>query len=466
MTHKKYSPGRIRICLLFAVALALSIPASAEWKEKVLYSFQGGTNDGSVPIGSLVFDKQGNIYGALEFYGPGSCAPQGNACGAVYQLTPPAQKGDAWKETLIYEFQGKGANDGELPAGGLLIDAEGNLYGVTAYGGTGNCTLLGVAAGCGTVFELSPPKQKGGAWTETILYSFPTMKQGYFPGGSVVFDKAGNLYGATSFGGTKGTTCDPYYGGQCGVVFEISPPKHKGGAWTQKVLHDFPGTASGKQDGDGAEPNGGLVLDSKGTIYGTSYFGGNGTAVCGSIGCGTVFSFTPPTKQGGVWTEKIIHRFSGQDGGEPSSGVILGTSGTLYGTTLGGIHGYGCAYELTPSTNGKWKETVLYTFTDDQNGAWPEAAFVRDSTGNLYATAYNGGGESQNGNTFKLSHQKNGKWSLAVLHGFADGIPDGEYPAAPLIFDKAGNLYSTTQDGGSGTNCRFLGCGTVFEVSP
>ncbi len=384
----------------------------------MLYSFQGGTNDGSVPIGSVVFDKQGNIYGALEFYGPGSCAPQGNACGAVYQLTPPAQKGGAWKETLIYEFQGKGANDGELPAGGLLIDAQGNLYGVTAYGGTGNCTLLGVAAGCGTVFELSPPLQQGGAWTETILYSFPTMKQGYFPWGSVVFDKAGNLYGATSFGGTKGTTCDGFYGGQCGVVFEISPPKQKGGAWTQKVLHNFPGTASGKQDGDGAEPNGGLVLDSKGTIYGTSYFGGNGAAVCGSIGCGTVFSLSPPAKQGEAWTEKIIHRFSGQDGAEPTSGIMLGTSGTLYGTTRGGIHGYGCAYELAPSANDKWKETVLYAFTEeDKNGGDPEAAFVRNSTGNLYGTSNVGGGESRWGNVFRLSHQRKGKWSFSVLFG-------------------------------------------------
>ena len=120
MIHKKCSPGRIRIYLLFAVALALSIPASAAWKEKVLYSFQGGTNDGSVPIGSVVFDKQGNIYGALECYGPGSCTPHGK-CIAVRSInsTPPAQKGGAWKETLIYEFQGKGANDGELPAGGL-----------------------------------------------------------------------------------------------------------------------------------------------------------------------------------------------------------------------------------------------------------------------------------------------------------------------------------------------------------
>ena len=175
----------------------------------------------------------------------------------------------------------------------------------------------------------------------------------------------------------------------------------------------------------------------------------------------------PANQAGRVWTEKIIHRFSAQDGGEPSSGVILGTSGTLYGTTVGGIHGYGCAYELKPSANGKWKETVLYGFTEeDKNGGDPEAAFVRDSAGNLYGTSNVGGGESRWGNVFRLSHQRKGKWSFSVLYGFANGIPDGEAPAAPLIFDKAGNLYSTTQDGGSGTGCSFYGCGTVFEVSP
>jgi hypothetical protein len=466
MIHEKYSPGRIRICLLFAVALALSIPASAEWKEKVLYSFQGGTNDGSVPIGSVVFDKQGNIYGALEFYGPGSCAPQGNACGAVYQLTPPAQKGGAWKETLIYEFQGKGANDGELPAGGLLIDAQGNLYGVTAYGGTGNCTLLGVAAGCGTVFELSPPQRQGSAWTETILYSFPTMKQGYFPWGSVVFDKAGNLYGATSFGGTKGTTCDPYYGGQCGVVFEISPPKQKGGAWTQKVLHDFPGTASGKQDGDGAEPNGGLVLDSKGTIYGTSYYGGIGTGSCGSVGCGTVFSLSPPAKQGEAWTESVIHRFDSANSYEawPMDGLILNKSGYLFGTTLKDT-----VFRLAPTSEhpGQWDETILHSYKGNGPFYDLDAPVIFDARGDLYTTAYAGSGGSIDGNVFEL-HPPAGKqreWKIDVLYSFVDS-PDGAYPAAGLIFDKAGNLYSTTQDGGTGTNCSFYGCGTVFEVSP
>ena len=235
--------------------------------------------------------------------------------------------------------------------------------------------LLGDAAGCGAVYELSPPKQEGGAWTETILYSFPTRSKDICQWGAWYSTNLAISTVQLVFGGTKGTTCDGYYGGQCGVVFEISPPKQKGGAWTQKVLHDFPGTASGKQDGDGAEPNGGLVLDSEGTIYGTSYYGGIGTGSCGSVGCGTVFSLTPPTKQSGVWTEKIIHRFSGQDGAEPTSGIMLGTSGTLYGTTLGGIHGYGCAYELAPSTNGKWKETVLYAFTEEQEWGGSRSRF-------------------------------------------------------------------------------------------
>ena len=270
--YRKRSQSLISFRLLLAVALTFALPASAEWKEKVLYSFQGGT-DGSVPIGSLIRDSAGNIYGATEQGGATTCRSP-LSCGTIFQLVPPAKQGAPWTENVLHVFQGNANNDGATPGGGLVMDGSGNLYGVTAYGGTGNCVLLGDSVGCGAVYEMSPPQQKGGAWTETILYSFPTSKRGYLPNGDLVFDKSGNLYGATVFGGTKGTTCDPYYGGQCGVVFEISPPKQKGGAWTQKVLHDFPGIASGKQYGDGAEPNGGLVLDSKSTIYGTSYIGG------------------------------------------------------------------------------------------------------------------------------------------------------------------------------------------------
>jgi hypothetical protein len=300
MTQKERSPLATRLMTLLALILVFVVfvsSASAEWKEKVLYSFQGGT-DGAVPAGGVVFDKAGNLYGATNQGGSTSCSPIAD-CGTVFQLSPPAQKGDPWTETVLYTFKGKQSNDGDSPSGGLLIDTQGNLYGVTGYGGTGNCIILGITGGCGTVYELSPPKQKGDAWTETILYSFPTTKQGYLPNGELVFDSTGNLYGATSFGGTKGTTCDKFYGGQCGVVFELSPPRTKGGKWTEKVLHAFAGGT------DGAAPNSGLLRDRKGTIYGTTFAGGN--QACnfgqGEIGCGIVFKLLPPSKKGGAWTE-------------------------------------------------------------------------------------------------------------------------------------------------------------------
>ena len=181
------------------------------------------------------------------------------------------------------------------------------------------------------MYELSPPKQKGGAWTETILYSFPTAKQGYLPNGNLVFDSTGNLYGATTFGGDKGTTCDKFYGGQCGTIFKLSPPITNGGKWTEKVLHSFAGISNGQQTGDGANPNGRLVLDSKGNIYGTTYIGGYNCPDSSNQGCGTAFELTPAT-QGTPWREKIIHRFSGgSDGGQPSSGLIFGADGSLIG---------------------------------------------------------------------------------------------------------------------------------------
>jgi uncharacterized repeat protein (TIGR03803 family) len=452
MTHTKCSPSLIHVCLLLAVALTFAVPASAEWNEKVLYSFQGGTTDGAFPAGGVVFDPQGNLYGVLQDYGPGSCAPIGNECGAVFQLTPPAQKGGAWTETLIYTFQGKGSNDGESPNGGLLIDGQGNLYGVTAYGGTGDCVLLGVPAGCGTVYEISPPKQKGGAWTETILYSFPTTKQGYFPIGNLVFDKVGNLYGATTFGGTRGTTCDPFYGGQCGVVFELNPPKTNGGKWTEEVLHNF---ASGT---DGANPNGGLVLDGAGNVYGTTYAGG-------SQGRGTVFKLKPPATKGSPWTEKVVYRFNPARSYEawPMDGLIMDKEGHLFGTTHEDT-----VFRLVPSSKkpGSWTETILYSYKGKGPSYALDAPLIFDSAGNLYSTVYAGSGGSVNGNVFKLRPPsgKGKDWTIDVLHDFVRS-PDGEWPAAGLVFGKSGSLYGTTQAGGTGQACQS-GCGTVFKVWP
>jgi len=438
------------------VALATN-HSSAEWKEKVLYSFQGGT-DGQLPVGSIVFDSAGNLYGATTQGGATNCSPLAD-CGTVFQLTPPPKKGDPWTETVLYTFKGAKYGDGDEPAGGLLIDSQGNLYGTTAYGGTGDCVLLGVKGGCGTVYELSPPQQKGDAWTETILYSFPTAKQGYLPNGDLVFDSAGNLYGATQFGGGKGTTCDKFYQ-YCGAVFELSPPKTKGGKWTEKVLHGFAGIANGQQFGDGASPNGGLVLDSKGAIYGTTYIGGYNCPHNSEQGCGTAFELQPPTKSG-AWTETVLYRFNrnAADNGLPSAGFVMDGRGDLYGTTLGTVF----RLSAPRAKSGHWKETILYTFSQEAYG--PEGALIFGQGGSLCGTTYSS--NTFHGTVFKLKppSRKRGAWALRILYGFT-GPPDGAQPAAKLISDKHGNLYSTTTLGGSGTGCGFAGCGTVFEVKP
>jgi hypothetical protein len=136
-------------------------------------------------------------------------------------------------------FKGKRADYGEVPDG-LIIDTVGNRYGVTEYCGTRDCVLLDLKAGRGTVYKLFPSKQKGGTWKETILYSFPTAKQGYVPNGDLLLDSMGNLYGATIFDGGKGMTCDEFYGGNCGAVFELSPPTQKGGKWTRSYCTHSP----------------------------------------------------------------------------------------------------------------------------------------------------------------------------------------------------------------------------------
>jgi uncharacterized repeat protein (TIGR03803 family) len=429
--------------------LILTSTASAKWNEKVLYSFQGGT-DGATPAGGVVFDKSGNLYGATTDGGSTNCSPVA-ACGTVYQLAPPAKKGGAWTETILRVFQGKASNDGELPAGGVIADASGNIYGTTAYGGSGGCVLLGITGGCGTVYEFSPPQTKGGAWTYAILYSFQGGKDGYLPIGDLAFDSAGNLYGSTEFGGGKGTTCDPDYQ-YCGTVFKLSPPKTKGGKWTEKVLHSF---AAGT---DGANPNGGLVLDSAGDIFGTTAFGGS--TRCQGPGCGTAFELKRPTKTGGKWTEKMLHVFTdSDDGAGPNGGLIFDAKGRLYGTAGGGGSArLGIVFRLSPK-GGKWNETVLHTFTDNVHGRNPVGPLSPDSSGGFYGTALDG--PNFRGLVFRLTLPKThgGDWVFSILYPFK-GVPDAGFPEARLIFDKARALYSTTVGGGTASG------GTVFKLRP
>jgi hypothetical protein len=466
MDCNRNAPAVRRFLALFTVILSLASAASAEWKEKVLYSFQSDP-DGATPVGAVVFDKAGNLYGTTRNGGASSCHSV-QQCGTVYQLAPPAKQGGPWTETVLYIFKGNTSNDGASPYGGLVIDAAGNLYGTTGYGGTGNCTVLGILMGCGTVFEMSPPKQKGGKWTETVLYSFPTPKQGFSPAGDLVFDGAGNLYGATTYGGGYGTTCNPYYP-YCGAVFELSPPKIKGGKWTEKVLYSFKGVAAGARFGDGANPNGGLVLDRKGALYGTTYFGGNNVkGQCqggvGGTGCGIVFKLVPPSQKGGKWTKKLLHQFDGKDGSNSNASVVFDGSGNLDGTTSFGPGPYGLAFQLK-RPSGKvhaWTETVLHAFSGGSDGENPMAGLTFEASGNLYGTAL--GGTIHGGVVFCLKPPRRGNsWPFTVLYNLK-GSPDGDHPTAVLVSDSSGNLYSTTQWGGTGQACQ--GCGTVFEISP
>ena len=425
--------------------------SAAEWKEKVLYSFQGGSTDGALPAGGVVFDAAGNLYGATT-QGFGFCPPA--QCGSVFQLAPPAKKGDPWTETVLHVFTGNSNGDGDTPVGGLVIDSAGNLYGTAGYGGTGDCVLLGTKVGCGIVYEMTRPQTEGGKWTETVLYSFQGGRDGYLPVGNLTFDKAGNLYGATEYGGGFGSCNSPFYQ-YCGAIFKLSPPKTKGGKWKEKVLYGF------KSGVDGANPNGGLILDSKGAIYGTTYAGGNQSCKYDtSVGCGTAFELKPPADKGAAWEETVLQRFSKGES-NPWTSMTFGGKSYLYGTTLATV------FRLAPPSakSGRWKETIVYTFNQDAYS--PQGALIFDHSGNLYGTTNVGGGGSRRGNVFQLKPpiRQGGAWTHSVLHGFT-GIPDGENPAATLTFDKDGNLYGTTQYGGTGSGCSFTGCGTVFEVKP
>jgi hypothetical protein len=268
------------------------------------------------------------------------------------------------------------------------------------------------------------------------------------------------------FGGGFGTTCNGFYQ-YCGAIFKLSPPTTKGGKWTEKVLYGFKGVAVGAQFGDGANPNGGLVLDRKGAIYGTTYIGGYNCPHNSGQGCGTVFELKPPTKKGGAWAERVLHVFkNGDDGAQPGAGVLLDAKGAVYGGAEGGAKGGGVVFRLAASSGGRWTETVLYNFTVAPEGGYDPRVARLDKSGNLYGTTNVGPGESLAGSVFRLkpSGRKGGAWAINILHGFTNR-PDGAFPNTPLAFDTSGDIYGATQFGGTGQSCQ-RGCGTIYEVLP
>jgi hypothetical protein len=427
---KLVTRSRFPILLTFGAVLLLLPTVQAATREKVLYRFAGGT-DGSHPSSNLLLDAAGNLYGTTAAGGNLSdCSNYyGSGCGVVFELTP---FGDGkWQESVLYAFQG--GTDGLEPTGNLVFDADGNIYGTTYGGGTG--TACKAIPGCGTVFELSP--EGDGTWTETVLYSFQDGSDGALPV-SLTIDASGNLYGANTTGGTE-----------FGTVFELSPPR-EGAAWKETTLYSFQAFE--------IQVNPGLVLDAKGNLYGTWY-----QLYSCYPGCGVVFQLKHAGKN---WQETDLYDFQGGgNGGEPMAGVIFDGKGHVYGTGAEGGNNQGIAFELTRSGN-RWTEVLLYNFCSRNNcadGADPQAPLVFDQSGNLYGTTEEGGtgcSFSQScGVVFKLTPGKFG-WSETVLHNFK-GAPDGSNPAQGVIFDKTGNMYGTTPNGGTSG-----GYGTVFELTP
>jgi len=416
----KFSPAWSMVLSIVALVLVSVSTASAQ-TEKVLHAFGAGT-DGAYPFDTPIFDANGNMYGTTWEGG-------NTNHGTVFEMSPDGKGG--WNEAVLYNFQGRPTDGGKV-SGGVILDAAGNLYGTSRYGGSEACS-----GACGTVFELS---NSGGTWTETILYLFTGGADGFHPFGGLTMDAAGNLYGMTHDGGSKGR----------GTVFKLSL---NNGTWTKTILFNFGGSA-------GEFPVSTLTLDSLGNLYGTASAGGvkNG---------GLVFELTKTAK--GNWKEIVLHNFiGGADGSEPSANVIFDTAGNLYTTTFYGGGGgcpAGCGTIVELSLSGStWTETIIQKFTQDATGYHLNSGVVIDSTGTIiYGTTRDGGdlnvcNATGCGSVFKMT-LSGGIWTRTQLYAFRGFPADGSVPFSGVTLNN-GVLYGTTVFGGKNHP------GTLYEVIP
>ncbi|HEY6619635.1 MAG TPA: choice-of-anchor tandem repeat GloVer-containing protein [Steroidobacteraceae bacterium] len=344
----------------------------------LLHSFAGGSSDGADPYHTLIQGSDGNFYGTTLAGGAGNV-------GTIFKITPSGT------ESVFYSFT-------IVPYSGLVQSSDGNIYGTTANGG---------ASGRGTVFKITP------SGTETLLYSFPAGSSDPYCG--LVQGSDGNFYGTTGAGGASDD----------GTVFKITP------SGSEANVYSFAKTGT-----NGQTPYAGLIQGTDGNFYGTTYFGG-------ANGFGTVFKVTP----GG--TETVLYSFAGgNDGEHPYADVIQGSDGNFYGTTYqGGTGGYGTVFRLSPSGT----ETVLYSFAGGtSDGASPEAGVIEGSDGNFYGSTLQGGASGL-GTVFKLTPSG----TETISHSFA-GSSDGANPGANLVQGSDGNLYGSTGAGGTSGDGTFF----------
>jgi uncharacterized repeat protein (TIGR03803 family) len=339
----------------------LSPQTDGAWSETILHNFPSSSDDGVSPYAGMAPGPSGSLYGATQLGGtyragvafeltraasgwdygvvysfgaPDTlvCCPRGNLIVgpgnslyetgyAAFELSPGP---DGWVEGILHNFTGLNG-DGLGPEAGPIMDATGNLYGTTLYGGGGGCD-----DGCGTVYQLETPVgtwSKSPAWREHILHRFgEAPDDGAFPGvGELAIDGHGNLYGTADTGGT----------GRGGIVYKlVRTSAAPGEAWAEVILHNF------APDGLGYEPGGGVIIDSAGNLYGTTINGGS--PFCG---CGVVYKLSP--QPDGQWQYTLLHTFVGSYGAEPDANLTIGPDGNLYGTaSAGGAYGGGVVFQI------------------------------------------------------------------------------------------------------------------------
>lgn len=331
----------------------LSPGSGGQWTETLLFSFQGCRFEALVPRGTMAIDQEGNLYGIQVGY---------SNSGQIFELVKGAN--GAWAYRVIYVFGSNGSSEG-IPNTDLTWDSAGNLYGTTS---------AEFGAINGEVFELSP--QPNGNWKESVLYTFPAPNGVGFPVAGVTFDNEGNLYGGAFYGSN----------GAFGAVYKLSPQGN--GPWTLTLLYNFT---------SGDIPDSKLTFDSSGNLYGTT----------GQVNYSEAFKLSPTV--GGRWKETTIHTFtSGSDGSYPQGTLVFDASGSLYGTTAAGGLGCngslcGVVYRLTPQSGGTWKETILHHFESAEDGSQPQAGLLLDNAGHLYGTTEYGGGRYGYGTVFQIT---------------------------------------------------------------
>ena len=415
-THlARTAAAALALAIVFAFTM-IATPAAQAQTFKVIHTFTGGA-DGGFPFAGLTIDAAGNLYGTTNAGG-------GNGYGTAFKLKP---SGSGWILAPIYTFVA-GDHHG-LPFGRLAFGRDRTLFGTSPDAGSG-CREYD---GCGMVFHLQPspaaPKSALAPWKETVTYAF-NGNDGLQPSGDLIFDQSGNIYGTTRGGGNS----------NYGVIYNLTLG---GSGWTESILY------APQTRGEGAGPEGGVVFDGSGNLYGVFGYGG-------PYGYGAVYELSP---SGSSWTEQTVYGFTGgSDGGQPMHGLIMDSSDNLYGTTAqGGGGGGGTVFELT-RTSGGWTFSTLYGFSPGCCGG-PSDKLVMDAAGSLYGTTTSDGAYGY-GNVFKVTPSEGG-WTYSSLHDFTgQSGSDGAYPQGGLVFDAKGNLYGTASEGGTYNN------GTVFEITP